>query len=257
MGVARLLAVGTVGAFAASLVALAPATGAPTRANAIKARAVPAGRIGVIQTGIGSFTPASADPQLAAALSRSGISANAFQFTPAASLRVNRSVTVAVRARTNIGPVQQPQQVALVAPAAASAIAPVAYNLGLSLGWRKFAVSGDLQKLDVAGIGRRDAVDLGVSYTTQRLTTRVQLGADRASGVVPRMGLTGGGLNGGGVGANEQAYQVDFGGSYSLSRNLAVTAGVRYRAEREQRLLTRGDTRRDSQAVYVGTAVRF
>lgn len=193
---------------------------------------------------IGVFTPASADPQLAAALSRSGISGNAFHFTPAASLRLNRSVTVAVRARSNRTMVASSQQVALVAPAA-TPIAPVAYNLGLSLGWRKFAVTGDMEKLDLAGVGRRDVVDLGVSYTTQRLTTRVQLAADRATGTAPR------------ALANERAYSVDFGGSYALSRNLDVTAGVRYRAEREQRLLTRGDDRRDSQAVYVGTAVKF
>ena len=239
VGAMRVFAVGCAGAVAASLIALAPATGAPTagKPGAAKSRALP-------RTAIGSFTPASADPQLAAALSRSGISAGAFRFTPAASLRLNRSVTVAVRARTNRTQAAPSQQIALVAPTA-SPIAPVAYNLGLSLGWRKFAVTGDMAKLDLAGVGRRDKMDLGVSYTSQRLTTRVQLGADRATGVAPR------------ALANGEGVQVDFGGSYALSRNLDVTAGVRYRAEREQRLLTQGDDRRDSQAVYVGTAVRF
>ena len=236
----RVFAVGVAGAVAASLLALAPAIGAPTR-GAVASKP----RVALPRTAIGSFTPASADPQLAAALSRSGISAGSFRFTPAASLRLNRSVTVAVRARTNSRPTpSSSQQVALVAPAA-SPIAPVAYNLGVSLGWRKFAVTGDMAKLDLAGIGRRDVMDVGVSYTTQRLTTRVQVGADRATGVAPR------------ALANGDGVQVDFGGSYALSRNLDVTAGVRYRAEREQRLLTRGDDRRDSQAVYVGTAVKF
>lgn len=231
---------GVVGALVASLVALAPAAAAPARQAAKP-------RISLISRGaIGSFTPASADPRLAAALSRSGMTANAFRFTPATSLRINRSVTVAVRARTNRQQAAQApsQQVALVAPTASS-IAPVAYNLGLSLGWRKFAVTGDMEKLDLVGVGRRDVMDVGVSYTMDRLTTRVQLAADRAMGVTPRSM------------AKERGYSVDFGGSYALSSDLDVTAGVRYRAEHEQQVLTRGDDRRDSQAVYIGTAVRF
>jgi len=51
------------------------------------------------------------------------------------------------------------------------------------------------------------------------------------------------------------SYSVDLGGAYSLTRNLDVTAGVRYRSDRDR--LTQADARRDSQAVYVGTAFRF
>ena len=46
------------------------------------------------------------------------------------------------------------------------------------------------------------------------------------------------------------------GGSYSLTRNIDLTAGLRYKSERE-RLTRFNDDRRDSQAVYVGTAFRF
>jgi hypothetical protein len=46
------------------------------------------------------------------------------------------------------------------------------------------------------------------------------------------------------------------GGAYSITRNLAVTAGVRYTSEKD-RLPQLKDDRRDSQAVYVGTAIRF
>ncbi len=55
--------------------------------------------------------------------------------------------------------------------------------------------------------------------------------------------------------ADMPSYSVDLGGSYSLTRNLDVTAGVRYRTDRER--LARLDERRDSQGVYVGTAFRF
>ena len=53
----------------------------------------------------------------------------------------------------------------------------------------------------------------------------------------------------------ERGFAVDVGSSYSLARNLDVTAGVRYRSDRER--LARLDERRDSQAVYLGTAFRF
>jgi hypothetical protein len=49
---------------------------------------------------------------------------------------------------------------------------------------------------------------------------------------------------------------LDVGSSYSLSRHIALTGGVRYNVERE-RLSALQDDRRDSQAVYVGTAFKF
>ena len=55
----------------------------------------------------------------------------------------------------------------------------------------------------------------------------------------------------------EQSDQsVDLGGSYRVTRNLNVTAGVRYSPERD-RLLPLTDGKQDNQAVYVGTQFRF
>ena len=234
---ARILAGLAGGALVASLAMLSPAFGASTTTLSAKSP-VSSG----LREGIGSFTPAATDARLAAALSRSGLSSSGFRFTPASSVRLNRSVTIAVRARTN-RPEAVGDQAGLV-KAATSSIAPIAYNLGAAVGWKKFAVTGDMQKLDLAGLGRRETVDVGVSYTNKRLTTRVQVAADRATGPAARSILGGSGVS------------VDFGSSYSLTRNLDVTAGVRYRADRD-RLLPQSDTRRDSQAVYVGTAFRF
>ena len=224
-------------AIVASLALLSPAFGASTMTSSIRSPLSLGPR-----DGIGAFTPAATDARLAAALSRSGFLSSGFRFTPASSVRLNRSVTIAVRSRTN-RPDLAGDQADLV-KAATLPIAPIAYNLGAAVGWRKFAVTGDMQKMDLAGLGRRDTVDVGVSYTNKRLTTRVQLAADRTSGPAARAILGG------------SAVSVDFGSSYSLTRNLAVTAGVRYRADRD-RLLPQNDTRRDSQAVYVGTAFRF
>ncbi len=51
-------------------------------------------------------------------------------------------------------------------------------------------------------------------------------------------------------------YSLDVRGSYELSKRIAVTGGVRYQVERD-RLTALQDERRDSQAVYVGTAFKF
>lgn len=225
------------GALVASLAALSPAVGASKPGNLRRPQLALASH-----DSIGSFTPAATDARLAAVLSRSGLSASGFRFTPASSVRLNRSVTIAVRARTN-RPALASIQTALVGTTP-SALSPVAYNLGVAVGWRKFALAGDVEKIDIAGIGHRDAVDVGVSYTIKRFSTRFQLGADRMAGVAPR-------LVDDGIG-----YTADLGTSYALTRNLDVTAGIRYRAERD-RLVPQTDTRRDSQAVYVGTAFRF
>ena len=220
---------------------MTPATGAATRDDA--SRAARATSISAAIDGIGSFTPAATDARLAAALARSGMASTGFRFTPASSVRLNRSVTVAVRAQSSGRPAIN-ERVALVAPSGA-AIVPAAYNLGLAVGWRKFAISGDVARVDIGALGTRESVDLGVSYAaTRRLSGRVQVAADRARGQLP-VAITGG-----------EGYSVDVGGSYRLTRNLDVTAGVRYRADRD-RLVPQADARRDSQAVYVGTAFRF
>ena len=189
---------------------------------------------------LGSFTPAAANPRVAAAFARSGFGSAGFHFTPSSAPGSRRAVTVAVRARAATK--AEAERIAYVAM---PAIAPSAYNLGVSVGWKQFALSGDLAKVDPGVLpGGREAVDLGLSYSGRQWSTRLQLAADRSLGNQPRL-----------IG-NDQSYSVDLGGSYALSRNLEVTGGVRYRLQRD-RLENIADDRRDSQAVYVGTAFRF
>ncbi|MFM8498817.1 MAG: hypothetical protein ACKOAN_02250 [Chakrabartia sp.] len=187
------------------------------------------------------FTPAAADPRLAAAFSRGTTVSQGFRFTPAPSARGARKVTVAVRARSSAPGMAADRS----GNASALGIAPVAYNLGVSVGWRRFAISGDIGEADMGLVGgRRQATDLGLSYTVKRWTTRVQLAAERPVGTAPR------------IVDSSESVALDVGGSYSLTRNFALTAGVRYKSEREK-FESRSDTRRDSQAVYLGTAFRF
>ena len=201
---------------------------------------------------VGTFTPAVRDPRLAAELARRG-EATAFQFTPATTqAERNRAVRVAVRVRPGV---TLAQRVRPVAPGMASAtpetpsgtpIAPSTYNLGVAVGWRRFAITGESNNSrGASGGGSRESSRIAVDYrATPRLTARVQVAAEKADGVQR-------------IVADDQAVALDVGGSYSIARGVDVTGGVRYRVSRDRIEPLARDERRDSQAVYIGTAVRF
>jgi hypothetical protein len=195
---------------------------------------------------ISSFTPANADPKLAAALGSRSSSLTDFKFTPAPAKGRPSQVRVAIRARAATPARPADRQVAAALPAAVTALAPTTYNLGVAVGWRRFAVAGDVAKVKsaVPSLGGRESAVVGVSYSLKRFTGRVAVGADRSDGTpVPAL-------------REGDKYSVDVGGSYSLSKRVAVTGGVRYNVERDRASALR-DERRDSQAVYVGTALKF
>ena len=192
-----------------------------------------------------AFTPANADPKLAASLAGKGLSLTDFKFTPAPAKGRPSQVRVAIRARA---PAAQGNRLtdANAAASAVSSLAPVSYNLGAAVGWKRFAVAGDVAKIsdpDLAKGGRESAV-VGVSYSLKKFTGRLAVGAERTSGA-PLPALR-----------KDDNVSFDLGGSYSLSRRVAVTGGVRYQLERD-RMAAIKDDRRDSQAVYVGTAFKF
>ncbi|WP_066477350.1 MULTISPECIES: hypothetical protein [unclassified Sphingomonas] len=195
---------------------------------------------------IGSFTPAAGDPKLAAIISRSGLPNSGFRFTPAdAGVDKKRPITVAVRARGTRAVTTAAERAPGEATATGLALTPIAYNLGVSVGWKRFAVSGDLAKVDLAGLpGSQERVDLGVSYSGKRVSGGVRAAASRPIENQPKLI------------SDLPSYSVDVGGAYRVTRNLDVTAGVRYRTDRD-RLTRLPDERRDSQAVYIGTAFRF
>jgi hypothetical protein len=230
---ARLLA-----ALAAGGIVLSPALAATTTAKKRPAA------IALSFDPVSSFTPTNADPKLAAALAGKGLALSDFKFTPAPAKGRPSQVRVAIRARLD-----NPAQTRLAdaaLPTAVSALAPTTYNLGVAVGWRRFAVSGDVAKVKDAdsAIGGRETAVVGVSYSLSRFTGRVAVGAERAEGH-PLPALRRG-----------DNYSLDVGGSYSLSHHIALTGGVRYNVERD-RLTALQDDRRDSQAVYVGTAFKF
>lgn len=227
----------------ASLAALAlllsPALAASTQTQPKKkARSAPS-------ASIGSFTPAMSDPRLAAEFARRGLQPSGFRFTPSATAPdKSRAVRVAVRARTvTPAAAQQPTRDVVATPP--TAIAPTAYNLGLSVGWKGFALSGDVARVQGGAIPiGREAAEVGISYQGRKIGGRVSATAERSDGSLPRIVPV------------ESSYSLDVGGSYAISRNIALAGGVRYKIDRD-RLEPLSDQRRDSQAVYLGTAFRF
>ena len=186
-------------------------------------------------------------PSLPRRLPASGLSLTDFKFTPAPAKGRPSQVRVAIRARASDAGAGALDRARSRRPRRSLRSTPTSYNLGVAVGWRRFAVSGDVAKVKDAdpALGGRESAVVGVSYSlSNRFTGRVAVGAERTDGR-PLPALRQG-----------DNVSLDVGGSYSLSRRIALTGGVRYNIERD-RLSALQDDRRDSQAVYVGTAFKF
>jgi hypothetical protein len=226
-------------AVAAMAVALSPAMGAAGALMRVRSDAP----VSLSQLGsIASFTPVTKDPRLAAAYANAvlGGARKSFRFTPTSgSMSGTRSVTVLVRAderdRTDRAP-------------AGVSITPMSFSLD-NAGWRKFALPDAVGKRDVepapvvtlSGSARDFSLDSSVAKKS-RFSTNVVVDARHDAGTGVTLG-------------NEKPYSLDLASSYSLTRNVNVTAGVRYRGS--MRLTPMTDERQDSQAVYLGTIFKF
>lgn len=175
-----------------------------------------------------------------------------FPFTPAETPdQPDRAVTVAVRVDSATAQAITVRGKSRIASGETDAsklrIASSAFNLGVSRGYRNFAP--DL----VASVQRKPNGELpdlgdfslkpGAEPDDARFSPRISIDEKQAAGRAPRT-FAG------------DAGEVDLGGAYRLTKNLDVTAGVRYSQDRE-RLVPLTDGKQDSQAVYVGTQFRF
>ena len=223
-------------ALAVVSLALPPALAAMSRAERIR-------ETSLSETLLGQFTPASGDERLIARYNKMSAEARrSFSFTPALtdSSRKNRAITVVIRSRDDASSATRTSALA-AGRTAPIAIAPVKYNLGASVGFEKFVTPSlprgtDLRNLPVAKAPEQDE-------KKSRFATRMVNRPSDPSGATDRVTAPG------------EASAVDVVSSYRLTKNIDVTAGVRYRADDRVEPLT--DSRRDSQAVYVGTAFRF
>jgi len=207
-----------------------------------------------------AFTPASADPRMTELLAKSrGGQTQMMRFTPAGTggARMDRSVTVAVRID---------QEVAQAISGRAGAerpsdaektsgglrIAATRYNLGIARGYSSFAQAPAARPSLSRGLSEAGIPDLSefepsasARRDESRFAARIEL--DENQPTTAR----------GGEAVRRAGDQLlDVAGSYRVTRNLDVTAGVRYRQDRDIAPLPDLE-QQDSQAVYVGTQFRF
>ena len=201
------------------------------------------------------FTPAGVDPALAERVNnRYAAARKAMRFTPAAKARAtDRTVTVAVRVDDQTAraiSIRSAMEKAENAPGKRTVkIAPSRFDLGIARGYQSFAKSASELPAGVSKIEMPDLSEYSPSTGTaedkpSRFQPRIALESERNPGRAPRT------LQGSG----EQS--LDLSGSYRVTRNLDVTAGVRLSQERS-RLAPLTDGVEDDQAVYVGTQLRF
>lgn len=222
---------------------LSPAFGAATDLVRLRAEApVSLGALGSIS----SFTPTIKDPRLAAAYARIVASSrgHGFRFTPTSgSLSGQRSITVMVRAAGD------DDRVSVNRPLTPVDIKPVAFSLNGAHNWRKYALPDSVGRkaLDPVPVETMvDAKNFSLDDGRKdRFSTRMVLDSRRDSAATVRNPSA------------DKDYSLDLTGSYSLTRNLNVTAGVRYNNSVAGRLAPMTDERQDSQAVYLGTIFKF
>ena len=184
------------------------------------------------------FTPASADPKLAALIARNGVSSSAFRFTPADSIGNRRAAVVALR--LNLPSAGLVTLRGLGGDPAAPSVEPIAYNLAATTAAKRLSVPGEAPKMD-----------LGTSPSGRRLDPGFNLSRPSKLKAVTDRPPTETRLTAAGP------QMIDVGGAYSLRRNIDVTAGVRYKAQDRDRFAPLPSDRADSQAVYVGTTFKF
>ncbi|OYW46991.1 MAG: hypothetical protein B7Z08_10295 [Sphingomonadales bacterium 32-68-7] len=211
---------------------------------------------GGASAGLPSFTPASADPRIARLVAQADRGARLMRFTPAGAAESSaRPVTVAVRideqaarmisVRSSAGAASE------IAAGAAPAlrITPTRYNLGLARGYESFGkVAPAAAKAAVPELSR----PLSDAAIPDLATFRPAPGvAERPSRFAARIAPDSAAR------ADSADQALDLAGSYRLTRNLNVTAGVRYSPERDRLAPVADTAKQDSQAVYVGTQFRF
>ena len=211
------------------------------------------------------FTPASVDPELAARVAEKARE-HGIRFTPLGAnvTSSDRTVTVAVRLDNDVARAISVRSAIDAAPGTGTEISGLQasrFNLGTARGYASFAraqtpasvPSGrTIADSELSDLGMPDLAQFEPAQPTRvdkpsRLRPRIELEDERIAG---RSSNT---LD------SVSAQTVDLGGSFRLSPNLDVTAGVRLSQERDRldRLDPLTNSVKDSQAVYVGTQIRF
>ena len=237
---------------AAALLATGSLVLSPVVAPAFAAKSIDTART-VTQNWLGTFTPAGVDSKLAAKFATTARLGDArFPFTPVDAGK-SRSRTMTVAARTDsplaAGAVSVRNAIGALEPGANKPVrlAVVDYRLTASRGWQGFSVPSIPKlaaRVPVSELGKSGFRLDDAGKKPSKFSTNFKL--DQNAAIAPPVR--------GSAAAGD--YKLDVGGSFSLSRKIDVTAGVRYTSERD-RVIPAADNRKDSEAVYVGTKIRF
>lgn len=234
---------------AAGSLALTPALSAVLGAISPKKPEVP---VSLQMLGsIGSFTPVTNDDKLAKAYAKAARESQSrgFRFTPASGSVNGRSLTILVRAP---GRALDGARGERVLPNLG--LAPVAYRLGVTKGLERFSAGTKLDPAIPDPVIESKMAEPLPSYTLRPKKDRFSaniLVQDREATVASPAEDSPQTLG------TEKSYAVDLSSSYSLTRNLNVQAGVRYKGPSNRLAPTLTDQAQDSQAVYVGTTFKF
>ncbi len=198
------------------------------------------------------FTPASVDPELAARIAESARE-KSLRFTPAgtSATQRDRTVTVAVRIDDDSAKAISVRNATKAVPGAGAGIAALntsRFDLGTARGYQSFArtvtLPESIRDLSMPDLSEFEPAQPSAQDRPSRLQPRIELEDERLAGrSVNTLDDLG-------------AQTVDLGGSFRLSSKVDVTAGVRLSQERE-RLDPLTNSVQDSQAVYVGTQIKF
>lgn len=202
---------------------------------------------------LNTFTPSGVDSRLAARFAASNSqNSNRFPFTLAgADASRSRTIIVAARANSRLtaGAVSVRSALSTSEAGAGKAmrLSTVDYRLSASKGWQGFALPATPKlsaKVPLSELGRANFRLDDSAKKPSKFSTNIKLDQNREVAPPARGSAATG------------DYKLDVGGSFSISRKIDVTAGLRYASEND-RVLSRVDNRKDSEAVYVGTKIRF
>lgn len=202
---------------------------------------------------LNTFTPSGVDSRLAEKFAAtSSASDGRFPFTPAgAGMNRNRTITVAARANSRLtaGAVSVRGAIAASEMGAGKGLrlSTVDYRLTASKGWQGFATPSTPKlaaQVPLSELGKGNFRLDETAKKPSKFSTNIKLDQNREVAPPARGSAASG------------DYKLDVGGSFSISRKIDVTAGVRYASEND-RVLPTADNRKDSEAVYVGTKIRF
>ncbi|MDO9489607.1 MAG: hypothetical protein Q7J32_14620 [Sphingomonadaceae bacterium] len=189
---------------------------------------------------LGSFTPSLVDPTRSAAIRAQAVE-RSFRFTPSGKSD-RKALTLGLTSRV-VAPVATSRTA--VASAAIDGLTPSGYNLGVSVGYQGFSLSGGYSRLDGGLIGpAREGVDLGLSYRGSRWKASLQATGELPSHIDETDALL-----------LDKRYALELGGAYAVTPRLSLQGGMRYQ------LITPLDPRltddREDPSVYLGTSFRF